>query len=142
MASGGHAPLVEFSALSQLTVDDPALRMRLVGQCWRDNLQAGVTGVLRLREDRLEQVIEGPGDVILRLATGILTDRRHGWIMIRAFGPIAARRYPDWSFEGLDLNQVLLKEGPASSANLHVLPGQAEAAECGAEQRPASALLP
>lgn len=142
MHSDGDSRLIEFSSQSQLSVEDPALRMRLVGQSWRDNLQAGVTGVLRLRERRLEQIIEGPGDVVLRLATGILTDRRHGWIMIRAFGPIAVRRYADWSFEGFDLNQALLKEGPALGANLHVLPDQADALARGPGRRPASAGLP
>lgn len=127
MPSDSDSQLAEFSSLSQFTVEDPALRMRLVGQSWRNNLEAGVTGVLRLRESCLEQLIEGPSDVIVRLATGILTDRRHGWITIRAFGPIAARKYLGWSFEGFDSSQVILKEAPAMGGNLHVLPEQDDA---------------
>ena len=142
MPSDSDAPLVEFSSLSQLTIEHPALRMRLVGQSWRNNLQAGVTGVLRLREDRLEQVIEGPGDVILRLATGILTDRRHGWIMIRAFGPIAARRHLDWCFEGFDPLEDLRDEATAFRGDLRVPAEPAEAPAHRREPRPASARKP
>jgi hypothetical protein len=97
----GAERLIEFSFTSRIARDHaPADLLRLARQAWGDNLRAGLTGVMRLEAGRMEQTVEGPAAVVLALAARILTDRRHGEIVVRAFGPIAARRFADWRAEG------------------------------------------
>ena len=74
--------------------------MRLVGQSWRESLALGVTGSLRRDGDMVEQIIEGPREIVLPLIARILCDRRHGSIEIVAFGPIASRACAEWTVEG------------------------------------------
>jgi hypothetical protein len=95
--------LVEFSFSSQIAEDvSRAAVMRLVQQSWRDNHRMGVTGVMRHAGSSIEQSIEGPSGAVLALSARILTDRRHGQIVVRSFGPIAERRFAGWSVEGLE----------------------------------------
>lgn len=95
--------LVEFSFASRLEANvEPETLLRLVRQSWSENRRKGVTGFLRFDGDRIEETIEGPSTVILALAARILTDRRHGEIVIRRFGPISARGFADWAIAGLE----------------------------------------
>lgn len=102
------SPLVEFAYVSAPAIGIPSVSiLRLAGQAWSYNRRAGITGWLRFEDGRFRQVLEGPSDVVLPLSSRILADARHGDIEISAFGPIAERRYFDWSligFEGLAAN--------------------------------------
>lgn len=115
------SPLVEFSYVSSPVSGLPAAAMlRLAGQSWSHNQRAGITGRLHFDAGQFRQVLEGPSEVVLPLSSRILADARHGDIEIVAFGPIAARRYDDWSvsgFEGLAANAAGgIDSGPAVTA--------------------------
>lgn len=93
--------LLEFSVTAHLAGDDrPETVARLIRQSWSEHVRSGVTGVLKVAGARIEQTLEGPSQIVLPLATQILTDRRYGWLRIDAFGPIAERRHADWSVVG------------------------------------------
>ena len=98
--------LVEFSFTSRATGElPPAARLRIVRQAWHFNTRLGLTGELRFEHGCFRQVIEGSFEVILPLASRILTDPRHDDIAVRAFRSIAARRFATWTavgFEPLD----------------------------------------
>jgi hypothetical protein len=96
-----QTPLVVFSFESLLCSDDRRSIARLAGQVWRDNLASGLTGEMRLAGRRVQQVVEGPCDVILPLVARILADARHGGIRITALEATSARRYHGWIFHGL-----------------------------------------
>ncbi len=96
-----QTPLVAFAFDSLLSSDDRRMIERLAGQVWRDNVARGVTGEMRLEGWRVQQVVEGPADVILPLVARILADDRHGGIRITALEAISARRYGGWSVHGL-----------------------------------------
>ncbi len=97
-----NEPLVGFCFSSRIADDVPREAvLRLVRRAWSDNRRADVTGILRIDGAALEQSVEGPCATILALAARILTDRRHGRIVIRSFAPIAGRRFAAWTVEGL-----------------------------------------
>lgn len=103
-ASLPKAPLVEFSYASRASDELPnAALLRLAQQAWSHNTRLGVTGSLTFEDGAFRQVIEGPSDVILPLASRILTDPRHEAISILGFGPIKIRRFQNWSATGLDI---------------------------------------
>ncbi len=118
--------LVEFSFASRFESDvDPQSILRVARQSWSENVRTGVSGFLRLKGDRIEQTIEGPSTVILGLASRILTDRRHCEIVIRQFGPIAARRFADWTVSGLEAIAPASHVPDGPRAALRVLTGAA-----------------
>lgn len=95
--------LVEFSFSSRIDSGlSPDALLRLACQSWSANRRAGVSGFLRLTGCVVEQTVEGPSSRVLWLASRILTDRRHGEIVIRRFGAITARRFIDWKVMGFD----------------------------------------
>jgi hypothetical protein len=119
---GGKISLVEFSYVSKASPGLPAaVFLRLARQAWRHNTRMGLTGELRLRRGRFEQVLEGPGDLLLPLAGRILADPRHASISIRAFRPVEARRFAAFGLAGFEVaGQGRTKLAPA--ANLCFLP--------------------
>jgi len=127
--------LVEFSFASRLDANvGPDAMLRLARQSWSDNQRAGVTGFLRLEAGRVDQTVEGPSTAILALAARILTDRRHGEIVIRRFGPIAARRHPEWFVSGLDDFGLHAARAPAARVALRLLSGATAALPRGEAQ--------
>lgn len=98
------APLVEFSYASKASEGLPnAALLRLAQQAWSRNTRLGVTGSLTFEDGAFQQVIEGPSDVILPLASRILTDPRHEAILILGFRSIKTRRFESWSTTGFDM---------------------------------------
>lgn len=56
-----------------------------------------VTGMLLYRGERFIQVLEGPADVVRRLATTIGRDPRHCDMRVLVEESIPARRFADWT---------------------------------------------
>ncbi|MFM9934858.1 MAG: BLUF domain-containing protein [Novosphingobium sp.] len=61
------------------------------------NALHGITGVLTLHRGRFAQVLEGPETALRALVARIIADCRHHTVKIISDGPIAKRRYADWS---------------------------------------------
>lgn len=96
--------LVEFSFSSVFGSDvGHEAVLQIARRSWSENRRAAVTGYLRIDGDKIEQTVEGPCTVILALAARILTDRRHGEIVIRRFGPIGGRQHTEWTVAGLEI---------------------------------------
>lgn len=113
---------VEFSFVSEVvgTLDEAEFA-RFVRNLWRDNLDAEITGLMRLRGRRLEVAIEGPGALILHRSARMMADARHGAIAVKAFGPIPARRAADWRVEGFEPPTVAATGAEAAASNLRHL---------------------
>ncbi len=102
MSSDDGRCLIEFSYSSRMEADQTAeTLMRLARRAWSTNTRLGVTGLLRIRDRHLEQVVEGPSSIVLPLSARILSDRRHCDILIRSFSSIDVRRFRAWTVEGL-----------------------------------------
>lgn len=115
--------LVEFSFSSRLAPDLSANDLiQLARQIWRDNTRAGLTGLLRRRGAEVDQIVEGPSALILPLSARILTDRRHGEIVIRIFAPSAHRAHTGWAVEGFEQPAGHMLDFTASGVNLRRLP--------------------
>lgn len=80
----------------------PAALCRLAREASQRNMALGVTGEMRFEAGRFHQIVEGPSDTILMLASAILADHRHERIEVQGFRAIEARRYPDWRVHGID----------------------------------------
>lgn len=121
-SKNGSGPLVEFAFSSRAKADMPvAALLRLAHQARLFNTRMAITGTFSIESGVFSQVIEGPGEVVLSLASRILADPRHGEISIRGFNAIAARRFADWSDSGFS---TVPEAAPfAPRGNLHVLPG-------------------
>jgi hypothetical protein len=132
---GCGGALVEFSFTSWAMRDLPeAVRLRIARQAWDFNTRAGLTGELRYEGGRFRQVIEGPCETVLPLASRILTDSRHGGIAVRAFRPIATRRFATWNAIGFEHRVFAASCSAAVVQTLRVLPsGLAEARELSAK---------
>jgi len=125
MIRDSDARLVAFSFSSRLEADQSTTAlMQLARQIWRDNVRAGLTGVLTRCGTDLDQTIEGPGDVVAPLSARILTDPRHGDIAIRFFGPIARRHYAGWSVEGFEQPSPVPFEPPPRGSLLSLVARQ------------------
>ena len=61
------------------------------------NALHGITGVLTLHQGQFAQVIEGPEKALRLLMARIMADLRHHTIVNLFDGPIAKRRYAEWS---------------------------------------------
>ena len=70
---------------------------RIVAIAETRNPAFGITGALLFTGEYFAQVIEGDRVSIDGLIKAITDDPRHDQIMIVARGPIAERRFPDWS---------------------------------------------
>ena len=82
------------------TMTDP-LSLDLVVQVLdtaRDrNPRHGVTGMLVFGTERFLQLIEGPPEAVNRLYRNLVADPRHRDLRLISAGPVAARRFTDWS---------------------------------------------
>ena len=84
----------------------PSVFQRLARYTLEANPRRGLTGELRLGDGRFSLDLEGRADLLLPLAARILADPRHGAIEVRAFGRIAARRFPGWRVAGFGLDEA------------------------------------
>jgi hypothetical protein len=60
------------------------------------NQQARLSGLLLFAKGQFLQVLEGPEPVLSALYSRIKADPRHFEVRTLAYGPIAARTFPDW----------------------------------------------
>jgi Sensors of blue-light using FAD len=105
--------LVQFAFSSRATRGlPPAARLRIAREAWLFNVRSELTGELRCERGRFRQVIEGPCDVVLALASRILTDPRHEDIAVSAFGAIPERRFASWAAIGFDAPGLAVSCGP------------------------------
>ncbi|MER2509953.1 BLUF domain-containing protein [Amaricoccus sp.] len=118
----GSGQLVEFAFSSRAAARMPvAALLRLAHQARLFNTRMAITGTFSFEDGAFSQVIEGPGEVVLALASRIMTDSRHAAIAIRSFRAIPARQFPAWSDTGF--SAVSDMEAFAPVGNLHMLPG-------------------
>ncbi len=121
-SKNGSGPLVEFAFSSRARSDmPPAALLRLSHQARLFNARMAITGTFSIENGVFSQVIEGPGEVVLSLASRILADPRHGEISIRGFHTIPARRFADWSDSGFSTGPEAALFAPGG--NLHLLHG-------------------
>jgi hypothetical protein len=115
--------LVEFSYVSRVApFASQSAILRIAQESFRFNTRKGLSGRLSFDNGQFSQVIEGSSELVLPLASRILTDARHCDIQIQAFGSIAIRRYADWRFFGFAmLEQPLAAPLAASLQNIAVL---------------------
>lgn len=69
----------------------------LVADACRRNARDGLTGALLFTQTHFAQVLEGDATAIAALMHRIGSDPRHADLMVVDRGPIAARRFADWS---------------------------------------------
>ncbi len=114
----GSGQLVEFAFSSRATASMPvAALLRLAHQARMFNTRMAITGTFSYQDGVFSQVIEGPGEVVLSLASRIMADPRHAGIAIRGFRAIPARRFATWSDTGFS------EMAPCAPAgNLYALP--------------------
>jgi Sensors of blue-light using FAD len=130
---GTRESIVEFSFISRASPGLPtAVFHRLAQQSRGFNTRTGLTGRLSFAEGGFEQVVEGCCGVVLQLVARILADPRHTSIRITAFGPIAARRFPDWGVMGFDLGSGELTTHLAAGNLYAFAPTKRRSAECAA----------
>jgi hypothetical protein len=75
--------------------DDGALVIAALAE--QHNAQHGITGILTLHSGRFAQVLEGPESALRALMARIKADHRHHHVQVIVDGPLAKRRYADWS---------------------------------------------
>ncbi len=61
------------------------------------NARAGITGILTFHAGRFAQVLEGEESALRALMMRIVADPRHRDVKMMSDGPLAMRRFPDWS---------------------------------------------
>jgi hypothetical protein len=138
---GAYESLVEFSFVSKPCPElPPAVFLRLARQSWSFNTRMGLTGTLRFADGVFAQVLEGRCGIVLPLVARILADPRHAAIRITAFGPLAARRFANWSVTGFDFHDAATAE--AEATNLRFLPIEPQAALAGLAQGVLAASAP
>jgi hypothetical protein len=123
-----QTPLVVFAFESLLRSDHRRAIDRLAGQVWRDNVASGLTGEMRLAGRHVQQVVEGPADIILPLVARILGDGRHEGIRITALEAVAARSYEGWSVHGLPAAPAVDTTTAQADADGRVVPFRQPAA--------------
>jgi hypothetical protein len=70
---------------------------RLLAQAWLRNGLTGLTGLLVFDSRHFLQAIEGSPRALSDLYAHLLKDTRHRDLVLLKCGPIAERRFPDWS---------------------------------------------
>ncbi len=83
------------AALPEETTNAVALAISALSA--QHNALHGITGVLTLYKGQFAQVIEGPETALRLLMARIIADLRHHTVVNLFDGPIAKRRYADWS---------------------------------------------
>lgn len=84
---------------------------RIVATARVFNPTVGITGALLYTGAHFAQIIEGDEAAISELIAAIVRDERHTNVTIAARGPLAERRFPDWS---------MAYNGPSQFVSRHV----------------------
>lgn len=68
----------------------------------RNNAALDLTGALYFDDMQFHQVLEGDKTTVTTMFARLLDDRRHRDVVVLRQGPIAARRFPEWSMKFID----------------------------------------
>jgi len=78
----------------------------LLRQSRRDNLKAGITGLLLHMDGRFMQALEGEQERVLALYRRIAVDARHARVTTLIKFAIPARAFPDWTMGFADIDGI------------------------------------
>ncbi|RII90883.1 BLUF domain-containing protein [Clavibacter californiensis] len=95
------------TATRQMTDDELG---ELLGQCIRNNEQAGLTGLLLHRDGTFMQVLEGPHDAVESVFAAIEADERHTDVRLLLDEEIPARQFPAWSMGFRTVDDATLRQ--------------------------------
>lgn len=84
---------------------------RILATARRVNATCGVTGLLLYSDASFLQVLEGEEADVRATFARIRDDPRHQDLAVLADGPVARRRYPDWSMGFHHLGEPLVGPG-------------------------------
>lgn len=103
MLPGKGVSLVRFGCVSRPRGDMPEAALRRFARAASERNRAmGLTGELRFGAGEFRQVIEGPCEAIMLIASEIIADERHESLEVTGFLPIGARDFAGWDVFGLD----------------------------------------
>lgn len=68
----------------------------------RNNRDLALTGALYFDDHQFFQVLEGGEAAVRRMVERIAADRRHTEVVVLREGPVAARRFENWSMKFVD----------------------------------------
>jgi len=91
----------------------PARMEELLSQSRRNNARDGVTGLLIFRDGTFMQLLEGPQEAVQIRFRKIKADERHYAVVTLFEGPIAERRFPNWSMDYRNLRDPEVRKLPA-----------------------------
>lgn len=72
----------------------------------RNNIEAGITGMLLYQEGNFLQVLEGPEKAITATSARIERDGRHTGMLTLLREPISERQFPNWSMAFQNLTSL------------------------------------
>ena len=94
--------------------------VRLLETSRRNNVPAGITGLLLYKDGNFMQVLEGEDDAVASVHRRILEDSRHRGILTLLEGPLTERQFPGWSMGFHDLRSAEPSQIPGYSEFLNV----------------------
>jgi hypothetical protein len=100
----------------------------------KDNLRAGITGLLLYADGNFMQLLEGSRKGIDALMGRIREDERHRNISVLEEGPIAQRHFPEWSMAFLDFASPQVRALPGYSPFLETPFSAADLPEMGMDK--------
>jgi hypothetical protein len=97
------------TATEPAAIIEPSVR-EICALAGRHNAREGITGALTFHLGRFAQLIEGPESALRALMVRILADPRHHSLRVITAGPIAVRRYADWSMAYRDPSDFICEQ--------------------------------
>ena len=87
-----------------------------------NNARSGLTGMLLYKDGNFMQALEGEEQAVRSLHAKIESDRRHRGLITLLQGPIAERRFPEWSmgFRGLKSDEAISMPGFSQFLSKHI----------------------
>ena len=117
MLPGKGVSLVRFGCVSRPRGGMPEAALRRLARAASERNRAmGLTGELRFGAGEFRQVIEGPCDAIMLIASEIIADARHESLEVTGFLPIGARDFAGWDVFGLDDSPAYCQLSPVAPA--------------------------
>lgn len=95
--------LMRFSYRSEYAHPGDQEVLRAIGHStWRNNQRFKITGQLTFENHSFVQVMEGTAEAVAILSAAILSDPRHGRVVVDAYHEVDARSFADWRLIGFD----------------------------------------
>jgi hypothetical protein len=86
----------------------------------RNNMLAGITGMLLYKDGNFLQVLEGEKSAVKALFEKVSRDPRHKGVIPLLEGEITQRDFPDWSMGFKNLTDISLNEFPGYNEFLNL----------------------